>query len=219
MARQLVNSSDFNLLEDSITLPTTLSVMSSPIEISPHWKLTLDVGAELGVPIQMKVVKETMRTVNTTWDKMLDAKTWSVPEKVFEFPADNPEAMVVVLHIAHAKFEKLPKKLSKRLVMQIAILCDKYDLSTLLQPFVRSWTDGIYSIPEKEILVFVSYTFKLMEHFTTAVQHLVPIMGFRSQGVLQIGDRVFREEGQEVLNPVLGKSLLFIAKSLLENFS
>jgi hypothetical protein len=49
---------------------------------------------------------------------------------------DDMDAMLLVLRIAHLRFHDLPKKLEFGPLLNLAVVCDKYDLVRMVRPFL-----------------------------------------------------------------------------------
>ena len=45
---------------------------------------------------------------------------------IFNLPEDDPDALLILLRIAHLRFSDLPDALVYQHLLQLAILCDKY---------------------------------------------------------------------------------------------
>ena len=50
-------------------------------------------------------------------------------------PEDNPEAMMLILAIVHGFTRKVPRKVSRDMLLQIALLIDKYEMEL----FTHMW--------------------------------------------------------------------------------
>ncbi|KAF2689690.1 hypothetical protein K458DRAFT_462793, partial [Lentithecium fluviatile CBS 122367] len=50
---------------------------------------------------------------------------------------DNPQAFLIVLQICYHKYEELPVTLSQSQLLELAVLSDKYDLTTIISPFIK----------------------------------------------------------------------------------
>ncbi|TGO12856.1 hypothetical protein BTUL_0081g00330 [Botrytis tulipae] len=71
-------------------------------------------------------------------------KACAVPEEPFpdielDFTEDNPEALLILLQIAHLKFSNVPSQLPYEVLYHIAILCDQYDCRKLVKPWIQGW--------------------------------------------------------------------------------
>lgn len=157
-----------------------------------------------------------MRHANHTWRTMLDPEKWSDgSKKELEMPDDDPEAMVIVLRIAHLQFNKVPKAPAFKLLLQLAIVCDKYDLFPLLHPFIGAWknTGRDSSLPLEDRL-FVAYSLKMKSWFmqlaTVLVEDLsVGIDPFDPKGeevALRSSMKPAVPYGKDFLNPIVCKS-------------
>ncbi|KAL2392775.1 hypothetical protein ABEF93_000347 [Exophiala dermatitidis] len=54
-------------------------------------------------------------------------------------PEDNPEAMMLILAIVHGFTRKVPRKVSRDMLLQIALLIDKYEIDETLELFTHMW--------------------------------------------------------------------------------
>lgn len=55
------------------------------------------------------------------------------------FPVDDPDAMLLLLYVAHLHFDKVPNTVDLATLRDLAIVCDKYDCAIPLAPWLRSW--------------------------------------------------------------------------------
>jgi hypothetical protein len=58
--------------------------------------------------------------------------------KKVDFREDDPQALRIVLAIAHLKFRNVPLKLPYKLLLNLAILCDQYGCVDLVFSFLPS---------------------------------------------------------------------------------
>ena len=103
--------------------------------------LTLIVGEEKQRVI---VCRGTISGVCKAWNTMFTNSKFSeatAPE--VEMPDDDPEAMLIILKIAHLKFDQLPgKKMSLDELHNLATVCDKYDTVAVIRPFLPNWIEA-----------------------------------------------------------------------------
>jgi hypothetical protein len=58
---------------------------------------------------------------------------------VVKLPEDNAEALMLVLHIIHGQYNKVPEILPCQKLYRITVLTDKYDLTSCLTPWAANW--------------------------------------------------------------------------------
>lgn len=63
----------------------------------------------------------------------------SFPDIELDFTEDNPEALLVLLRIAHLQFSTIPSDLPYVILNNVAILCDKYNCRSLVKPWLKDW--------------------------------------------------------------------------------
>jgi hypothetical protein len=94
------------------------------------------------------------------------------------FPDDNPYAFEIILRIIYHQNNTLPAKLGLDTLLDLAVLIDKYDLHTVVRPFIPTWAAEISKTtmaryaPHERIL-FVAWTFGLQEVFDHMLLKLV----------------------------------------------
>lgn len=109
---------------------------------------------------------------------MLDPnKGWKEStSKSISFPEDAPDAFLTIMRIAHLKIGDVQPLEDFSDFVNIAILCDKYDTSALVSPFLSIW---ILKFKEKvgkqgyEEWLFIAWTFGMMATFETVSHQLV----------------------------------------------
>jgi hypothetical protein len=96
------------------------------------------------------------------------------------FPDDDPESMLIVLRIAHLKFQDLPAKkgLEALALHKLAVVCDKYDLVSLVRPFVdlHCWAEKFF-YPKLFMSgwagwLFVAWTFGYTQSFNNLARDM-----------------------------------------------
>lgn len=92
-----------------------------------------------------------MRIASPVWRTMLDPQGHfmesqrSLIHGEIEFPEDDPDALLCVLRIAHLQFRKVPDTLDYEELVDLAIICDKYDTVAIVRPVSSSLTrDSVY---------------------------------------------------------------------------
>ena len=88
------------------------------------------------------VSRAVMCLASPVWKAMLapdrsfkEARPESSHGAVVDFSDDDPEALHLLLNIAHLNFHELPESLKYEELLQVCVPCDKYDMIWLLRPW------------------------------------------------------------------------------------
>jgi hypothetical protein len=149
-------------------------------------------------PQPILVSKTAMSMASPVWKAMFDRQRWTESSATeIPFPDDDVDAMLIVLRIAHLRFSDLPseKPFKLRDLLQLAVLCDKYDVVKLVRPFLdlHHWTRGLIPNVETRInchpsWLFIAWTFGYKDTFVALAKHLVSTLALDSeQGVATFG--------------------------------
>jgi hypothetical protein len=63
----------------------------------------------------------------------------SLPVDTLDFTGDNGEALLILLRIAHLRFQDNPATLPYQTLLQVAVLCDPYQCINLVRPWLPQW--------------------------------------------------------------------------------
>lgn len=99
---------------------------------------------------------------------------YTVPD--LDFEDDDAEALLLLLRIAHLQFTKVPHTLSFKELLNVAILCDQYDCTKMVQPWTASWfaKEKTMSLAEgNEQYLRIAWVFGRQKAFETLAQKLV----------------------------------------------
>ncbi|KAE9988239.1 hypothetical protein EG327_003453 [Venturia inaequalis] len=110
-----------------------------------------------------------------------------------ELPDDDPTAVTIVCTIAHLKFHDLPLTLTIDELSELATLCDKYDTTAVVGPFVHDWVTPWFYDPvnksEKKYLdkgnekfVWIAWVFGYVSEFCTLTDALRPRIWVNEKG-------------------------------------
>jgi hypothetical protein len=97
----------------------------------------------------------------------------------FSLPDDNPAATLILLNLIHGKNRKVPSEISLKMLVEIAILVDKYELlettDLILDQWLENLGDSIHRDYRGDILSWlcVSCVFRrryIFEHVTYLAQ-------------------------------------------------
>ena len=80
-----------------------------------------------------------MCIASPVWCAMFDPEgRWAIAssnsKECFRMLEDDPDALLLLLDIAHLNFDRMPASLSFDRLLNVAILCDKYDIVKLVCP-------------------------------------------------------------------------------------
>lgn len=100
------------------------------------------------------------------------------------FPEDDPDAMFTVLSVVHYQFQYIPITLSRRSLLNLGIVCDKYDVTKLVSPwFGSNWLKSREFRRGNSILL--AWLFQDVETFKKLVDHMVRDSKVNESGKLE----------------------------------
>lgn len=145
---------------------------------------------------------------------MLDpSKSWKESQlKTIPLPDDDPEALLLLLQIAHLKFGAIPRTLSFEMLLKLAVLCDKYDVAALVRPYLEGWVEGVkesVNQPGHEGWLFIAWTFGLAGTFTRVAKSLVMSMKRDDAGALVSAEGRPLEDGVMMPMGAIGMRFTF----------
>lgn len=100
----------------------------------------------------------------------------SVGTREVHFAEDDGDALLLLLRIAHLEFAELPATLTYEQLLDVAILCDKYDVLRLVRPWSAKWEDSWKPSAcdsGHEESLFIAWTFGDVETYTKVTRLLV----------------------------------------------
>ena len=115
---------------------------SDPIQIDRNGDLTLIVGPS---GVKMQVDANALRRSSKVFDRMLFGSPlgsdrtadWTV-----ELPEDDPEALRLLFHAAHANFADIPRNMKFSQLYDITVTAEKYNMTGSVRPWAATWTLG-----------------------------------------------------------------------------
>lgn len=125
---------------------SSLSPISKPLTSD----IQIDAAGDLKLLLQhreewvtFQVSSKAMSLASPVWRAMLDPngpfrESQSDNSEII-FPDDDPEALLILLSAAHLRFQEVPKHLSFERLLNVCVLCDKYDCITLVRPWIFEW--------------------------------------------------------------------------------
>ncbi|PVH77242.1 hypothetical protein DL98DRAFT_424052 [Cadophora sp. DSE1049] len=89
---------------------------------------------------------------------------------------DDGDALLVLMNIIHLKLRQIPKRLQFSVLLQVAVLCDKYLCVELVQPWLKTWTDNLElrsKYPMAEQVLYTHWVFGQEEEFEKVAKAMV----------------------------------------------
>lgn len=163
-------------------------VLQPTISMLDSFDVTLLLGPEKQ-PVRASTM--VLGLASRVWKSMFGGHWKESRQQEVEFPEDDVGAMLIVLRIAHLRFEGLPEvlELSFTELFNLAIVCDKYEVARLARPLVDSRLWKIpYMYPDyaEECYpgwLFIAWTFGYTESFVAFASRLVCEVEVREGGV------------------------------------
>ncbi|KAK4177139.1 hypothetical protein QBC36DRAFT_372454 [Triangularia setosa] len=109
-----------------------------------------------------KVDASALRRASPVWKAMLfgpwsESKPKDGSKWLVRLPADDTDALTVVLGIIHNVYDSVPSDtITPTLMWKILVVCDKYDMTRILKPWALSWSKhvrGLNTNYEKAIFI------------------------------------------------------------------
>ena len=164
-------------MEDS-TIATADDPTSTTIYLDSSGDLRLlvkDSGDEWTTLI---VSSSAMRLASPVWRAMLNPKSHfkEAEKQEVEFPDDDLDALLIILRVAHLKFRDLPESVSFEGLVNLAVVCDKYDTVGLVRKWIPGWLAPWYKeicSPGYEEWLSIAWTFGKFATFQKVTRQLI----------------------------------------------
>jgi hypothetical protein len=163
-----------------------------------------------------------LRVASPVWRAMLNPDVFreGSSNAPMEFHDDDPDALKILLSIVHFRFDQVPAAPpSFEWLVQIAVLCDKYDVVHVVRPILQGWltpfTDFCFHYGY-ELWIYVAWVFGCPKIFEALAGHI-------RRNIFSCGGKwemyYHRWEGSELLDDLLplappgivGKSSMFLS--------
>lgn len=102
--------------------------------------------------------------------------------------------MLVLLQIAHSQFEKIPAKIDRKLLFNIALVCEEYLCTSLVKAWIADWIIGTEMIIkqftdnlEKDECLLIYWAFGFQRAFERLAWKLV-LLARVQEGVCTLED-------------------------------
>lgn len=124
------------------------------------------------------VSSKVMQLASPVWTTLFDpqGRFLEANAKEVSLPDDDPDALSILLHIVHLKFDLVTGPHDFKKLLNLVVLCDKYDTVKLVRPWLCSWvetTPAKYCRPGNEEWLFIAWTFGLGTVYETLSRHLI----------------------------------------------
>ncbi|KAK0119382.1 hypothetical protein ONS95_010833 [Cadophora gregata] len=106
----------------------------------------------------------------------VDCRSRKIHVQELDFREDDGESLLILLNIAHGKFEDVPSELPYSMLVSIAVLCDQYDCVKITKPWIEDWLKGedVLSLkPGNENWLFITWVFGRVEVFEELAIYLI----------------------------------------------
>lgn len=110
------------------------------------------------------------------------AKEWLV-----ELPDDGPAPFKILLHIIHAQFDHVPQTIALGPLYDLLVVSQKYDMTHLLRPWVRSWSEPLAQLaklPGHERLLWIAWELGTDQIFANMAINMIMECQVDSEGHL-----------------------------------
>ena len=175
-------------------------------------------------PTEMFIVSsKAMSTACKPWNSMLGHEgcfveaTDSFTDPIM-FPDDNVDALRILLAAAHSVHNSIPATLEYGQLLKVAVLCDKYDATGLVEPWVSGWIRQIRSstsfTEEKAGWLHIAWTFGSTEIFTRIAYKMALEMEVHAEGNHFLW--CARIEEDDVPSDVLGELIQLLERLQLQ---
>jgi hypothetical protein len=122
------------------------------------------------------IVSSTLKLVSTQWAALLSAHSRPLRHpKPIHLPHEDADMMLLLMAIVHTKFEQVPRKLDLSQLVELASICQKYDMNAKVRPYIAGWLrphqEHIMQ-PGYEKWLCVSHQFGLDADYAKLSKHL-----------------------------------------------
>lgn len=103
--------------------------------------LMLVAGEDFVPAHRLRVSRDTVCMASPVWRAIhsWDGQFSEAPSKEVTFGNDDPKALPLILQMAPFQFSEVLQKMVLQKLVDIAILCNKYDTVAMVRPFIPGW--------------------------------------------------------------------------------
>lgn len=136
-----------------------------------------------------RVSSKAMCLASPVWRVMLDPsgpfKEARPENDSVILPEDDAQALQILLYIAHLQFHSIPETLSFTQLLNLAIICDKYDTARLIFPWFHKWEISFKNSALElghECSLLIAWVFRDLGTFKDVADTLVQTTCVNSRG-------------------------------------
>ncbi|EPS45758.1 hypothetical protein H072_269 [Dactylellina haptotyla CBS 200.50] len=125
--------------------------------------LAIDLYRDNVVTDRVYATQGSLVNASLVWSRLLDSENGfqKLATEVFDgrtisllsLPDDDVDSMLVLLKIIHYQNRTIPKTISYGQLLEIAILCDKYDCG-VAEPWAQLWIENLLQDKEHDVMAF-----------------------------------------------------------------
>lgn len=104
-------------------------------------------GSKKEGEVEVVVSSQAMCLSSPTWRTICSGNNLTSIQKRASFPDDDADAMLLLIQIAHMKFDVVPPYMDHISLHELAVACYKYDTIMLLRPWARDWIEKFKAEP------------------------------------------------------------------------
>jgi len=152
---------------------STMENQSTTVNVDPSGDIRLiaeceDPKTKNTNPREFVVSTQVMCLASPVWGAMFSPTGhWAKQhhtEEAFQMIEDEPNALLILLDIAHLNYDRIPPSISFPTLLQLSILCDKYDTVKLVRRHITEWITAVKAFkpicnPESEEWLFIAWVF------------------------------------------------------------
>ncbi|KAF2263214.1 hypothetical protein CC78DRAFT_288331 [Lojkania enalia] len=148
------------------------------LRIDKKGNLILIVGCEekRNGPRKLQVSHDAVRRLSPIWASLIGHnRNWPPRAHKIRLNREDPDMLTLVMRIAHADFENLPKCLEFRQLLNLALISSWYQTNRVLKPFLPMWTQPFKNQilkPGHEEWLFIAYQFGYEEDLVMLCKYL-----------------------------------------------
>ncbi|KAH8802901.1 hypothetical protein F5884DRAFT_489470 [Xylogone sp. PMI_703] len=135
-----------------------------------------------------------------------------------DFKEDDGQALLLILRIAHLRFNQIPNKLVYEELLEIAVLVDQYDCYELVQPWLKNWLvdeEKESLIPGHENWLFIAWVFHRKKVFENLATRMVKTIRVNDKGqALSLKKPIESPMPSDILERILAARLQTIERLL-----
>lgn len=191
------------------------------VDIVPYGDLVLQVSSDAGIA-RFKVSSQVLCIASPVFRAMLGpssnfkeacelrAAAADAQPYVLSLGEDDPQALAVVLNALHLQGSKVPISISFQNLVDLAIICDKYDCAPGVTLWADVWTEvwKNYALePGFERWLFIAWTFGIDEIFMSLSRKLILDGEFDTTNKTSLILKGHPMDDMLIPEPVMGKYL------------